>query len=110
MVGANNDDIAQKGWWLSFRDPIDLGYLTSTNAADISAVLPQVAGFITQSLMNSDDIPIGLIDGLGAATNNAIKKKLNIDVSSQTANLTLNNLQLTSQYLKSNCYGNLKFC
>ena len=60
--------------------------------------------------MNSDDIPIGLIDGLGAATNNAIKKKLNIDVSSQTANLTLNNLQLTSQYLKSNCYGNLKFC
>jgi ribosomal protein S13 len=50
--------------------------------------------------MNSDDIPIGLIDGLGAATNNAIKKKLNIDVSSQTANLTLNNLQLTSQYLK----------
>ncbi|ENV78580.1 MULTISPECIES: hypothetical protein [Acinetobacter] len=108
--GANNDDIAQKGWWLSFKDPIDLGYLTSTNAADISAVLPQVAGFITQSLMNSDDIPIGLIDGLGAATNNAIKKKLNIDVSSQTANLTLNNLQLTSQYLKSNCYGNLKFC
>ena len=108
--GANSDDIAQKGWWLSFKDPIDLGYLTSSNKADISDVLPQVAGFVTQALMNGSDISVDFGQALGAVANNPIEKKLNIDVSSQTANLTLNNLQLTSQYLKSNCYGNLKFC
>ncbi|MBJ9986001.1 hypothetical protein IAE19_11200 [Acinetobacter sp. S40] len=108
--GANSDDIAQKGWWLSFKDPIDLGYLTSTNKADISAVLPQVAGFVTQALMTGSDISVDFGQALGAVANSPIEKKLNIDVSSQTANLTLNNLQLTSQYIKSNCYGSLKFC
>lgn len=108
--GSNSDDIAQKGWWLSFKDPIDLGYLTSTDEADISAVLPQVAGYVTKALMEGSDIPVSLIDGLGAATGNPLVKTLNIDVSSQTANLSLINLQLTSQYVKSNCYGSLKFC
>lgn len=108
--GANSDDIAQKGWWLSFKDPIDLGYLTSTTAADISGVLPQVAGFVTKALMEGSDIPVSLVDGLNTATGNPLEKKLNIDVSSQTASLTLSNLQLTSQYVKSNCYGTLKFC
>ncbi len=108
--GSNSDDIAQKGWWLSFKDPIDLGYLTSTNKADISAVLPQVAGFVTKALMEGSDIPVSLIDGLNAATGNPLVKTLNIDVSSQTANLSLSNLQLTSQYVKSNCYGGNLFC
>lgn len=108
--GSNSDDIAQKGWWLSIKDPIDLGYLTSTDKADISAVLPQVAGFVTKALMEGSDIPVSLIDGLNTATGNPLVKTLNIDVSSQTANLSLSNLQLTSQYVKSNCYGNLKFC
>lgn len=108
--GSNSDDIAQKGWWLSIKDPIDLGYLTSTDEADISAVLPQVAGYVTKALMEGSDIPVSLIDGLGAATGNPLVKTLNIDVSSQTANLSLINLQLTSQYVKSNCYGSLKFC
>ncbi|ENV36320.1 hypothetical protein F959_02850 [Acinetobacter venetianus RAG-1 = CIP 110063] len=108
--GSNSDDIAQTGWWLSFKDPIDLGYLTSTNKADISAVLPQVAGFVTQALMQGSDIPVSLIDGLNAATGNPLVKTLNIDVSSQTANLSLSNLQLTSQYVTSNCYGGNQFC
>lgn len=108
--GSNSDDIAQKGWWLSIKDPIDLGYLTSTDEVDISAVLPQVAGFVTKALMEGSDIPVSLIDGLNTATGNPLVKTLNIDVSSLTANLSLSNLQLTSQYVKSNCYGSLKFC
>ncbi len=110
--GANTDDIAQRGWWMSFAEPVQLGYLEAANKVDISAVLPQVAAFATNALLADAPIDVsGLGDTWSALTNQTLRKTLQIDVgSSPAAQLTLENQQLKSQYLTTNCYGSLKFC
>ncbi len=47
---ANADDIARTGWWMSFKDPINIGKLNPTFEVDISGVLPQVAQKVSQIL------------------------------------------------------------
>ncbi|MFK8933147.1 hypothetical protein ACJBLB_01920 [Acinetobacter junii] len=110
--GANSDDIAQRGWWLSFAQPVELGYLEPQNQVDVSAVLPQVANYVTEALLAGAAIDVsGLGDTVTALTNNVLSKQLVIDVSSSpAAQLTLENQQLRSQHLVANCYGGLKFC
>ena len=110
--GANSDDVAQRGWWMSFAEPVDLGYLQAQNEVDISGVLPQVATFVTNALLAGDAIDVsGLGDTFDALTNNVLRKQLIIDVSSSpAAKLTLQNQQLRNQGVVSNCWGNLKFC
>lgn len=110
--GANSDDVAQRGWWMSFAEPVDLGYLQAQNEVDISGVLPQVATFATNALLAGEPIDVsGLGDTATALTNNVLRKQLIIDVSSSpAAKLTLENQQLRNQGVVSNCWGNLKFC
>lgn len=108
--GANTDDIAQSGWWMSFAEPVQLGYLKASQQVDISNVLPQVATFVTQQLYASDPINVNLIDALGAAVNQPIVKTLTIPVSSNRASLILENQQLKNQKIPTNCYGSLSFC
>lgn len=108
--GANTDDIAQKGWWMSFAEPVQLGYLKASQQVDISGVLPQVSTFVTQALYAGDPININLADAAGALTNNPIVKSLTIPVGTSTATLTLQNQQLKNQSIPTNCYGSLTFC
>ncbi|MCH7296226.1 hypothetical protein [Acinetobacter higginsii] len=110
--GANSDDIAQKGWWMSFAQPVQLGYLQAQNKVDISAVLPQVASFATTALLAGDRIDVsGLGDSWTALTNGVLSKQLNINLSnSPAATLTLENQQLRNQKVPTNCYGSLSFC
>lgn len=108
--GANADDVAQSGWWMSFAEPVQLGYLKALQQVDISNVLPQVATFVTQQLYASSPIDVNLIDALGAAVNQPITKTLVIPVSNNRATLMLENLQLKNQSIPSNCYGTLTFC
>nr|WP_174505410.1 hypothetical protein [Acinetobacter sp. Marseille-Q1620] len=109
--GANSDDIAKKGWWLSFKDPINIGKLNPSNEVDISDVLPQVATKVSQVLTNNP-IYIGLGSSVGAAFGLPIYKNVgSIDLSgSGAANLTLKNQVLQNQQVKSNCHGSLNFC
>lgn len=106
-------DVAQKGWWMSFAEPVQLGYLKGADAVDISPVLPQVASLITKQLTDNP-INLTLADGLGALANSPVIKTMNIDIGPYTANnpakLTLQNLKLVNQEVVSNCYGSLKFC
>ncbi|MCU4433972.1 hypothetical protein [Acinetobacter bereziniae] len=106
-------DVAQKGWWMSFTEPVQLGYLKGANAVDITSVLPQVADLITTDL-TKNKITLTLFDGLGALANQPVTKKMNIDIGPYTetnpARLTLQNLKLTNQEVSTNCYGSLKFC
>ena len=106
--GANSDDVAQRGWWMSFAEPVDLGYLQAQNKVDISAVLPQVADYVTDSLLAGDRISVGFFEAIGVALSTPLTKKLIIDVSdSPAAKLTLQNQQLRSQGVVSNCWGNM---
>ncbi len=106
-------DVAQKGWWMSFADPVQLGTLKGGTPVDISTVLPQVASLVTQDL-SANPIKLSLGEGLGALANTPVKKTMTIDLGVYTQNnpaqLTLQNLKLANQEVTSNCYGSLKFC
>lgn len=113
--GTDVQDISQAGWWMSFKDPIQLGYLEAQQQVDISAVLPQVADLVSEFLLDeSNRIPTSTNESLGTLFNTPVSKKLVIDLGGYT---TINpaTIALTSQILKnqavaSNCFGGLKFC
>ena len=106
-------DVAQKGWWLSLQDPVNLGSVDPTKAIDIAPLFPQIAAQVSAQLGSSPYPSIGF-DGLFAAIlgtgdiNVTVQKP--IDLSNNPLTLNLNNLQLNGQNFKPNCYGSLKFC
>ena len=109
--GANVDDIAQQGWWMSFQEPIDLGYLQAQQQVDVSDVLPQLADAVTTSLLAGDRIDVSSLgDSIDALTNAVLEKRLVVPLTGQTAYLTLENQQLKSQHVVANCWGSSTFC
>ncbi|MEK5769242.1 hypothetical protein VXE29_00950 [Acinetobacter variabilis] len=116
--GADAADIAKPGWWLSFKDPIQLGVLKTTDEVDISFVLPQVATAISEFLLRPENlIDVSVGEALGSLANVAVVRKLNIDVGKFTnyvdgtpATLTLMDKLLQNQNVTSNCFGGHKFC
>lgn len=116
--GADTADIAQAGWWMSFKDPIQLGYLKTQDEVDISFVLPQVATAISDFLLKPENkINVSFLEAIGSLVSQPVEKKLNINVGGFTsytdgnpAKLTLQNQILQNQKVTSNCFGNHKFC
>jgi hypothetical protein len=111
--GSNTDDVAQTGWWMSFKDPVQLGTLNIQEQVNISSVLPQVAQKVTDFLMQEKNriaIPFG--SALGAAIGLPIEKNIgSINLSDATpASLNLSNQVLKNQVVPRNCYGGLTFC
>ena len=105
-------DIAQKGWWMSFSDPINLGSVDPVKKIDIAPLFPQIASQITNFLMDERNAASLSESQLG----NVITGNGDINVGIGTLNvpgalnLTLNDLQLSGQKFAPNCYGSLKFC
>ena len=117
MDKMSQSDIAQKGWWMSFAEPVQLGYLKATQQIDIADVLPQVASLMTAELLkeqNRVQVPTGSalesLFGITITTPNPIIVDLNQATLDKPAKLALANLQLANQNITPNCYGSLKFC
>lgn len=116
--GADAADIARPGWWMSFKDPIQLGYLKTQNEVDISYVLPQVATAISDFLLKPENlINVSFFEAIGSLVSEPVEKKLNINVggftdytSGRPAQLTLQNQILQNQKVTTNCFGGHKFC
>lgn len=116
--GSDANDIAQAGWWMSFKDPIQLGYLKTENPVDISYVLPQVATAISDFLLRPENkINVNIIEAVGSLLDSPVERELNIDVGGFTnyntgrpAQLTLQNQILQNQKVTTNCFGGHKFC
>lgn len=117
--GADAADIAQAGWWMSFKDPIQLGYLRTQDKVDISYVLPQVATAITDFLVKPENlIDVNIVEALSSTlVKEPVQRELNINVGGFTsynggrpAELTLQNQLLQNQKVTTNCFGNHKFC
>ena len=116
--GADVEDIAQQGWWMSFKDPIQLGVLETTDKVDISYVLPQVATAISDFLLRPENmIDVNPFEAIGSLLKTPVQRKLNIDVGQFTnyntgkpAELTLTNKLLNNQNVTPNCFGGYKFC
>lgn len=108
----NYGDIAQPGWWLSFKDPLDFGALNPTEQITMEDALPQLSTYITDYL-SQNTINIGLISGVGALFGAPLYKGLGDIVMANDARavLVLQNLLLDgNQQPVSNCWGGLKFC
>ena len=83
--GADAADIAKPGWWMSFKDPIQLGVLKTTDEVDISFVLPQVATAISEFLLRPENlINVNVGEAVGSLANVPVVRKLNIDVGQFT--------------------------
>ena len=108
----NAGDIAQPGWWLSFKDPLDFGALNPTTGIPMDDVLPQIATFISDYLSNYN-ISLGVGDSLGALFGSPLYKGLGDITLADNARavMVLQNLLLDgNQKPVSNCFGGLKFC
>lgn len=108
----NYGDIAQPGWWLSFKDPLDFGELNPTTGIPMEDVLPQIATFITNYL-SQNNISLSVGDSLGAAFGAPIYKGIgNVQLANDArAVMVLQNLLLDgNQKPVANCFGGLKFC
>ncbi|MDR7017545.1 hypothetical protein, partial [Acinetobacter sp. 3657] len=113
--GAEDLDIAQPGWWMSFQNPVELGYLEAPagKTVDISSVYPQVANSIAAFLSRGENATmVNSVEGLTALFNGGINKTIpNIDLAGRTAFVNLQDVPLGNvQNVTSNCYGTLKFC
>ncbi|ENV09423.1 hypothetical protein F966_02080 [Acinetobacter higginsii] len=113
--GAEAQDIAQPGWWMSFQNPLDLGYLQAPagKTVDISSVYPQIANSISAWLSraeNRTNVTTG--EGLTALFNGGLQKTIpDIDLAGRTAYANLQDVPLgTVQNVVANCYGTLKMC
>lgn len=110
--GSDTADIAQPGWWLSFKDPLDFGALNPTTGIPMKDVLPQIADFITNYLSNNI-ISLGFGDVINAVFGAPIYKGIgNIALSNDArAVMVLENLLMDgNQKPVANCWGTLKFC
>ncbi len=120
-LGANSDDIAQPGWWMSFAKPVQLGTLDVIQATSIEDVLPQVASQVSDWLL-ANRITVSTGGALGSAFGLPIKQNVGlqdpndpnlryIDLSnSPHAKLALGSQILANQNVIPNCYGGMKFC
>lgn len=104
-------DIAKRGWWMSFADPINLGSVDPVQSIDIAPLFPQLAtglsNFITANpaTMTFTGL-VNAIFGTGDININAGT----VNLSSTPLSLTLTDLQLNGQNFAPNCYGGLTFC
>lgn len=105
--GANNDDIAKRGWWMSFADPVNIGTVNPADPVNIVPLFPQIAAALTP--MNGS---VGW-DVLGALFDSGAQFDVNIGSKSLAAyplSLPLSNLVLAGQDFNPNCWGTSKFC
>lgn len=114
-AGTEVQDTSQKGWWMSFNNPIQLGYLQAKDQVDISDVLPQVANLVSDFLLDENNrIHTDSGESLGTLFNTPVSKVLKIDLNTYTmvkpATISLNSQVLKNQGVASNCFGGLKFC
>lgn len=117
LTAMTKTDVSQPGWWMSFAEPVQLGYLQANNQVNISAVFPQVASLMTTELLKEENrinIPAGdaisTLFGTTIVTPNPIVVDLNAATLTNPAKLSLANLQLKNQGVVPNCYGGLTFC
>lgn len=121
--GANADDIAQPGWWLSLSDPVYLGDLLPSNPIDLcpggitgptsACAYPQFIDQANTFFQNPNNNPKAYDIGAIILRN----KNLAVPISDQNGvilpngfQLTLSDVQLATQNFAPNCYGGLTFC
>jgi len=105
-------DVAQRGWWLSLADPVNLGSVDPVQPIDIAPLFPQIA-IQASNYLNSNPVTIGTSGLLAAISGTGdinVTVANPINLSANPLSLTLNDLQLGGQDFATNCRGTLTFC
>ncbi|GEM_PF-5281938 len=71
-LGTNDDDIAQTGWWLSAKDPVNIGEVIPQDLINIEQLFPQI-GTAVSAYLNTNPAKTSDLGGLlkiGALTAN----------------------------------------
>lgn len=97
---------AQRGWWMSFEDSINIGDVTPEKKIDITNdVLKQVVGPISNYITNNP-VSCALLNCIGGSS----LAVGNVNLPNTSVKFPLKDLQLKNQTFAPNCYGTLKFC
>lgn len=117
---SKNTDVAKRGWWMSFANPIELGHLNVTDPIILDdIILGQVADRVTETLtpdyVNKPQARAdNLFDVVSLLFNNPLSSKVVADLNTATmatpVYFKLQNQRLGNQEVTSNCYGTLRFC
>ncbi|MTT53425.1 hypothetical protein F1529_13130 [Alcanivorax sp. VBW004] len=116
VLWPDSPAVAQKGWWMAFKDPVDIGSLTPSETIGITdqnltdAMGPEgcsngstpginCALYATPVECGAFDCLFG--DALDVGT---------VNVSSTAIPFPLQSLKLQGQDFTPNCYGSAKFC
>ena len=110
--GADPEDVAQPGWWMSVQKALDLGYLQANSTVDISSVYPQIANQISVFLSRPENITaISTGEGVQALINGGLQKTLPDITLATPAYVNMQNIPLADmQNVTPNCWGTLRFC
>lgn len=121
--GSPAADVAQPGWWLGMSDPVILGNLVPSSsinlctsaAATSTCAYPQIANAVNAYLAANPPTSSSLSTLWAILTNGTLGVQIStnaapLSMAASPIALTLNGLQLNSQFTTPNCYGSLKFC
>ncbi len=106
--GSQTDDTAQAGWWMSFKNPVNVGPLNPTDPVDITPLFPQIASQISDHLAGTpaETTDLGGLLGSGSLTTEIGTPNL----AGNPLDLYLNDIPLATQNFNANCYGSARFC
>lgn len=108
--GAASADIAQRGWWMSFADPVVLGELNPVQQIDISPTFSQMATAFRQ-YFEANPIPISTNQGLQQLFNGEMTVNVGGLNIPSTLTMPVSDLQLgVTQNVVPNCWGTARFC
>lgn len=104
-------DVAKRGWWMSFADPINLGSVDPVQAVDIAPLFPQLAQSLsTYITANPASMTFaGLVNAI-VGTGDITIDAGNVNLAGSPLAITLRDLQLSGQNFTTNCYGGRDFC
>jgi hypothetical protein len=105
--GSVAADIAQRGWWMSFSDPVNIGSVDPAGSVPIGPLFSQLQSQIQTYLDNYDLTTNDIVSIIGGSPFDV--QLGNIPLTSPLT-LNLNNLQLAGQNFSPNCWGSSKFC
>lgn len=105
-----NKSLAQTGWWLELSNPIDIGFIQTSQSVDIpNTTLNQAFGQVS-SYLTDNPIFCGNFVASNCLTGSTIPVGAVNLINATRPQMTLTDLQLATQNFTPNCYGTLKFC
>lgn len=101
--------VAQKGWWLEFSNPIDIGDITPNKNVDIAMPTIKDALAEVNKYLGANYVQCGTL-ATSCLLGNIPLGTANLPNNANPVNMDMTNLSLKNQDFTPNCYGTLKFC